>query len=209
MLFNEMQVGRFASAMSALTGITGPSPAPTLGPELVPVIIAQDDALDMQLLKSVRLYAATMEILGVAAKQALMQMLNPLGSNQLVTVTGLSLWSDIATATFDILVAVYNAAIPVSTPLGGGSPRDTRLGSFAFSTSQFSAKADGVAARSGNLIDQFIAVTALQAYDRDTGFVFAPGGGMQIFQNTLAARIEAHVTWSERTMAPGEQVQVR
>lgn len=191
-IFNEVaDKGQLNQVMQRRLNMTGAAPAPSLMPEIGPVLVLENDRPEWGFLKgefawSQRLRAAAPG----AGNHAMYYLENPANSGVLAVVS-LVYCSVLARI-------VATGTLPASTLLSslGGRPRDTRQPGLS-----------RVRAADATIPTANIPATG---YELAGGtqlrepFVIAPGGWMLVISDVAATAMTTSSSWTERPAMPGE-----
>lgn len=113
---NAIEGGRWDNLLRRFFSIKERGVAPSLAPEIVPVINVQDpnDPKNPFLLGE-RLMAATDEIAAVAAEFAIIELRNPVNSNAIVTMESAHAWTNAAAVGANLSVQLSSAEVNAVT----------------------------------------------------------------------------------------------
>lgn len=178
----------------------------TVAPELLPVFIVQDDALDQQFLKGVKLCAAAGEVGAVAGQIGFFSLLNPAGSNVIIEVEHVR-WSYDQGRTFCAWFLDVAAT-------GGGITETARDSRWMRGT--VSGRPRGIA-NAGTQVGPFSAADLIAEYNQlvgieseisdSPGLIMRPGSLLRWSLETANVQIDTFMLrWRERPVNPSELV---
>lgn len=197
---NIIQGGRWDNLFRRYFGLKGqPAIAPELEATIQPVIVMQDDAPELSLLKGVRRYMTQGFQGAVAGQFSHIQLINPAGSGVIAVI---EMW-EIANgaAQGHVSGAVANIGLGVAGP--ATQSIDLR-DNIVVATCQVTT----LAAAASNLTSVVFSrtTTASESFVRlkiPTGIVLPPGTGWAS-RNNVNAVSAANIVWTERGMEAGE-----
>lgn len=201
--FNEVLEFQLNELLTRRLAMQGGSPAPSLGPEISPAIILENDRVEWACLRSEGLWSFQAEAVTEAAQQSWIRLINPAGSNVVATVEYFhavcaSAWLVVSgglfpTLTEDVAITPFPrwAAAPTAAP--ARAPRTPLLPS----TGDTAAVTAAVGAQL-----RFPATTAAQACT--VPFVLYPGNGILWYNIADNETIQVSASWRERQLVRGE-----
>lgn len=196
-----MQVGRYNAILHKLLAMKEGAPAPTLAPDILPVLVLESDRPEWAYLGGVALASAGAERAGVALQVAHLQIFNPVGSGALVIVNELVLASDNSAV---IQWGVTPTAMATNETVGGAA--DTRLLSpIAVRNVAAQIRSDSTVGLLGmSYTLGTIRVITNQGIVIPQDVVLAPGTGLLVSNRAIAALLQVTFIWRERAFEPSE-----
>jgi hypothetical protein len=201
-MVNEIQVGRVNAILTKLLSMKEGSPSPVLAPEVLPVVVLENDRPEYVFLGGGKLCAGGLEQAAVALERPFVQLFNPVGSGVLLVVHYAKFES---TTTQQIQVGLSRT--PATTnPAGAAGPRDLRgvaIGSLGV-VGQMRSQTSTLAQPAFYLIYDHVHVNF------EPGFlpfpiILDPGSGLLISGTTNATNMRASFAWTERALESSEQ----
>lgn len=197
-LFNELQVGRFNGVLHKLLNMKDNAPAPQLAGDIVAGITLESDRPEWAYLGGTNLLIARGFVAGVAAQVSQAQLFNPANSNVLVVVDRILMYSTAAVSRFTVN---RTAAIPGGS--GAGSARDFRLGPPGGAST---ARVLGITPAGASVLSLGeMGAPANVTASWDLPLILAPGTGIAVNNQTVAADLGFTFSWSERVWELSER----
>jgi len=205
MAVNEIQIGRYNSLLHKLLAMKEGAPSPILAPEIIPVVVLENDRPEWRFLEGVILRAGGgSQAAGGAGTVAMYGLRNPVGSNALLVVERVF----IGTTTISVFTIQTLNQDSALTAANFGFPRDNRVSGAAGAV----AKAGvgicvGGSAATGftnakDLVSLLVPANVTSVFD--LSFVLQPGTELIILCGTANLAFRASFAWSERSMEPSE-----
>jgi len=194
---NEIQQTRWDRMVRRVAGIIGPgSKVAEVITELFPMINVEEPPPELLLLGGTVLGMGASDLTGAAGQQPKIQLFNPVGSGQIVTVTDLFF-----TATASVVFRVSRDTAPLASGIATQVARDTRqIASSLPTAGMFQESSVGFI--NANMIFFSALNLAQHKFSPNGIMVLAPGTGITISTTTAASRILVTFLWRER---PAEQ----
>lgn len=166
--------------------------------ELFPVIDVERVPGELLLLGGTRLSSGASQITGAAGQSGRLQVFNPAGSNQIITVTSVVVST---TANDQIRIATSNTAL--TTGVGTEIFRDRRLPLTGRPTGQI--RSDSlVALADGHLLVRVLASDNFSLEDENGLAVLPPGSGYEVGSQTNQIALTVSFLWRERAAEQSE-----
>ena len=197
---NIIQGGRWDNLFRRYFGMKGaPAIAPELDATIQPVIVMQDDAPELSLLKATRRYMTQGFQAAVAGQLSHIMLINPAGSGVLAVVEFWQIANGPAAA--HVAGAVANIALGVAGPAVQSVDLRDPLTSATCQVRTLAQVADNLV---GNIFSR--TTTASESFvnlKTPPGIVLPPGTGWAC-RSTANVAAAANITWTERSMEAGE-----
>jgi len=196
---NEIQQNRYDRMIRRVAGIIGPgSKVAEVITELFPMINLEDPPAELHLLGGTVLGMGAADLTAAAAQFAKIQLFNPVGSNQIVTVT--DLWF---TGPGTSLTRVSRDTVALSAGIGTQVARDTRQIVTSLPTAQMFQESS-VGFINANMIFRHLANSIVHIQSPNDLMVLAPGTGITCSNDTAQGRLVVTFLWRERPAEPSE-----
>jgi len=197
----EIQQNRYDRLVRRATNIVGGGSQvnDTLN-ELFPIIDVENLPAELYALANTRLCAGNTQVQAGAGLRPQLQVFNPAGSGQIMTVTRF-----IVSSTTDPILSWSIGSAAMTTLGARGSFRDTRFTPAATETSTAELRVQSTAVPIGAVGNaRTLALTPLDFADENGLAVLMPGFGFEIESSVVATFLTCSFYWRERATEPSE-----
>lgn len=203
----EISGGRWDNLLSRLFPIKGRPIAPSMSPELQPIVVVQPDAPELGLLRRERLYSLGVEIAAAATIPKLV-LRNPPGSSGLIIVEQIWASSNTNQTRFQVRTQPLPAPPVDLATVATGTTRDTRQAGTAATSAVPGFGVISTEATVGALAGGLIVDAAINAFLL-TPLLTVPiilGPNTAVALQTVNVNITAdyNIHWRERSAEPSE-----
>jgi len=202
--FNELLAARYNECVSAVLGLAEQEGVRTVAPELMPIFVLEGERIEHSYLKYEKKAFAGINAPPVAAQFGLIAFLNPVGSNQIMTVEQVSV--GMAAAGQVRVGILFPRGTVLANNAGNAGSRDTRWLDPANINGKCSGQIffDSTAAPSFYAGAPTYRVPAGQMLAIPGEIVLMPGYSVMVQHTTVNLGFEAAFTWRERAALPEE-----
>jgi len=196
---SEIQQSRYDRLLRRVADLKGPgSKVNDVLQELFPVIDVEQVPGELLFLSGTKLGWGGAQKTGDAVKKAGVQLFNPVGSGQLVTVEELVLI--VSGSARRLHIGITTITLPTNTGLA--LLRDTRSGSNVNTAAQVRTSGDAIATT--NMSVRLAGNTTISLSPRNGFCVLGPGTGLTVVDDSDQQTINVSFFWRERIAEPSE-----
>jgi hypothetical protein len=202
--FNELLAARYNDFISALLGLQEQEGVRTVAPEMMPVMIAEGERPEHSFLKAEKKAWGGTTSPAVAAQFSLIQLLNPTGSNLIVTVEKASV--GLAAAGQVRAGILFPRGTVLTNDQGNVGARDTRWLDPASISGKVAVKilTDSTAAPSIYAGGPTYRIPAGQMLELGKDVILLPGYSYLLQHTTVNVAMDGAFEWRERAVLPEE-----
>jgi len=199
----EIQGGRWDRLLARLFPVKGGTIAPSIAPELQPVVQVQTFEPEMYYLKGEKICWSTGNVAASVGNFSVMHLENPAGSNVLGIIEAIELMTTTNRIQY---IGIANAAHTAAAS-NGAAVRDTRWpgGGTAPSTDEATVQLySGAIAAIISSAAYTVRTLANESLIREIPIVLGPGMTLEIRQDVVNADLRASFVWRERSFELSE-----
>lgn len=196
---SELQQNRYDQLIRRVGGIIGPgSKVSEALTELFPVLDVETMPAELLILGGTTLAVGSLDVTGVAANFSRAQLMNPVGSGKLITLTKCIFSSEAADQ-----MRFGTQLAPITTFATTSAIRDTRLGIDSLPVGQMRFATAGFSSPNQGRI-RVLANIPYTLEDENAIVVLAPGSGWEVGSFTADLDILVTFFWRERVAQQSE-----
>lgn len=204
---NRIVTARFQRRLAEELNIDAPAPVPVLAPEIVPVMVVENERRELQHLMQEHRFGCTLTIANVAAEYVYFFLQNPADSGSLVIVESFGIGCA-ANQTFDF--GEGNSTFVASLSGRNADCLDQRIAQNALGRPCVANPLVGTDPNTGGVVNLIgrgrAAANAATSRFCDLDYILAPGNIFGIFITTVNVGIDGYCWWRERVATNGELV---
>ena len=201
---NDIGQDRFQARLTKELRIKGSMPAPVLAPEIVPVLIVEDERVENLHLQREHRFACTLTLAGVVNEYYYFQLNNPAGRNGLVVVEEFCVSNITGPSSLDF--GFTDPAVTASLALRDSFCLDTRIPG----RTPIRGQAEPLVGTDlgAGVIDIFgrIGYLARTMVRVPLDVVLTPGYGFSLWGMDVNNGHEGYIIWRERQLEDGELI---
>lgn len=203
MALNEIRGGKFQRRLTKELDIPGDEPSPVLAPEVQPVIVVEGERPELMYLEREERFGGSLALGAVAGEFAYAFVVNPAGSQALITVTDVFLAAS-ATSAYDL--GEYNPTFVASLAGRLYDALDQRIHQTATGQPGLAQFWMGTDPNTGGVTNVVLRVRTLANFLNHVqpNYVLQPGEGFGIWQDPVNTAFYGGVWWRERRAEDGE-----